>query len=810
MAQNEPDQEPAAAGAQAEAVWSGLGDLARLAAEFGVATSYDGQDGAPVTVAPSAVQAVLNLLGVDTSDPARALDDAHAARWRRPLPPVAVARSSAPKPVAVHLPAGPQTTGTVAGTPSPSPTPVPAATAFVALADGGEVAAAVRLTDGTREVGGYRAQAGLVDLPAGLPLGDHQLVLRLGADTAQCPLIVVPDRVPDVLGDADGLPAVGGPGGNAPGGSAPDGGAPDGGASGRAWGWMIQLYALASAGSWAMGDFADLATIAAWSGHNGADVLLVNPLHAAAPTFPVEPSPYSPSSRRFVSPLYLRPEITPEYLRADGAVRAEVDRLAGQARADGIQAGLIDRDVVWRAKLAALELLFASQSPASPGAQAAPASPGAQSAPGVETPNGTAGGGHASGAPGGERGALADFALWSALAERHGRDWRVWPEDLRDPAAPAVATARAELAHRVAFHTWLQRRCDEQLAAAQEAARAAGMRVGIVHDLAVGVDPGGADAWAMRAVLAAGASVGAPPDGFNQQGQDWGLPPWRPAALAEAGYAPFRAMVRAVLARGGGIRVDHILGLFRLWWVPVGAGAAGGTFVRYDASALLGLLALEAARAGSLVVGEDLGTVEPSVATALDEAGIFGSSVLWFERAADGSPRRPDEYRVRSMASVTTHDLPTAAGFLDGEHVRVRERLGVLARSGDAERAAWLAERADLLRLLAAENLLPDEGLAEKGPADEEVVLGMHAVLGRSRARVVLIAPGDAFGDLRQPNLPGTVDSYPNWRLPVLDGDATPVTVERLLTDPRPRRLAESLGARPADGARPAGRRTPG
>ncbi|WP_232295238.1 4-alpha-glucanotransferase [Parafrankia sp. EUN1f] len=784
MARNEPDQAPAAADAQAAAVWSEFGDLAKLAAEFGVATSYDGQDGAPVTVAPSAVQAVLNLLGVDTSDPARALDDAHAARWRRPLPPVAVARSSAPEPVAVHLPAGPQTTGTVAGTPSPSPTPVPAATAFVALADGGEVAAAVRLTDGAREVDGNRVQAGLVDLPAGLPLGDHQLVLRLGADTAQCPLIVVPDRVPDVLGDADGLPAVNGPGGRAP----------DGGASGRAWGWMIQLYALASAGSWAIGDFADLATIAAWSGHNGADVLLVNPLHAAAPTFPVEPSPYSPSSRRFVSPLYLRPEITPEYLQADGAVRADVDRLAGQARADGLQAGLIDRDVVWRAKLAALELLFASQAPA------APAAPGV---PGVPAPNGTAGGGHASSDPDGERSALADFALWSALAERHGRDWRVWPEDLRDPAAPAVAAARAELAHRVAFHTWLQRRCDEQLAAAQEAARAAGMRVGIVHDLAVGVDPGGADAWAMRAVLAAGASVGAPPDGFNQQGQDWGLPPWRPAALAEAGYAPFRAMVRAVLARGGGIRVDHILGLFRLWWVPVGAGAAGGTFVRYDASALLGLLALEAARAGSLVVGEDLGTVEPSVATALDEAGIFGSSVLWFERAADGSPRRPDEYRVSSMASVTTHDLPTAAGFLDGEHVRVRERLGVLARSGDAERAAWLAERADLLRLLAAENLLPDEGLAEKGPADEEVVLGMHAVLGRSRARVVLIAPGDAFGDLRQPNLPGTVDSYPNWRLPVLDGDGRPVTVERLLTDPRPRRLAEALGARTADrGAR--------
>ncbi|MEX5708883.1 4-alpha-glucanotransferase [Parafrankia sp. FMc6] len=732
-------------------VWSGLGDLAALAAEFGVATSYDGQDGTPVTVQPTAVRAALGLLGVDPSDPAVALAGAREARRRRPLPPCAVVRAQAPAPVAVHVPDA----------------AADAVTAEAVLAGGESVPLSVGLRGTVGEVDGRAVRAGTVDLPSGLPLGDHRLRLSFGGSTAECPLIVVPERVPDFA--AAPSPAE---------------------ATGRAWGWMIQLYALTSAGSWGMGDYADLATLAEWSARDGADVLLVNPLHAVAPTFPVEPSPYSPASRRFVSPLYLRPELTPEYRHASETVRAEVDRLAGVARREGTRDGLIDRDAVWRAKLAAVELLFTSS--------------------GGGTGDGPAGGQEADGA-------LRDFALWCALAERHGRDWRTWPEDLRDPAGPAVDAARAgladdsacaELAERVAFHVWLQRRCDDQLGAAQAAARAAGMRVGVVHDLAVGVDPGGADAWAMRGVLATGASVGAPPDGFNQQGQDWGLPPWRPDVLAESGYAPFRAMVAAVLSRGGGLRVDHILGLFRLWWVPDGAGAAGGTFVRYDAEALLGLLALEAHRAGALVVGEDLGTVEPSVAEALDGAGIFGSSVLWFEQAADGSPLPPGEYRARTMASVTTHDLPTAAGFLEGEHVRVRARLGLLARTDEQERAAWLAERAGLLRLLADEGLVsPPAGVvaAEEDRLDPELraaaALGLHVLLARSRARIVLVAPGDAFGDVRQPNLPGTVDSYPNWRLPVVDDAGERVTVERLITDPRSRRMVEALGAITADRA---------
>ncbi|WP_131773900.1 4-alpha-glucanotransferase, partial [Protofrankia symbiont of Coriaria myrtifolia] len=444
----------------------------------------------------------------------------------------------------------------------------------------------------------------------------------------------------------------------------------------------------------------------------------------------------------------------------------------GEAGPAAGRAGLLDRDAVWRAKLAALELLFS-----------------------VSGPGEVAGPGEADGPETGHDG-LTDFATWCALAERHGPDWRRWPAHLRDPHSPAVAAARVELRERIAFHRWLQHACDAELAAAQAAARDAGMTVGIVHDLAVGVDPGGADAWALRDVFAAGATVGAPPDGFNQQGQDWALPPWRPDRLAETGYAPFRQMVAAVLRRGGGIRVDHVLGLFRLWWIPTGNSAAAGTYVRYDADAMLGLLALEAARARALVVGEDLGTVESSVAARLARAGVLGSTVAWFERDADGEPLPPRRWREPAMASITTHDLPTVAGYLTGAHVRVRARRGLLRHSPDAELRAWRRERDALIALLRAEGLLAVAPTAVDDldqSALREVAFALHGLLVRSPARIVLAAPGDALGDLRQPNLPGTVDAYPNWRLPVTDADGRSVTVERLRADPRVHRLAGLL-----------------
>jgi 4-alpha-glucanotransferase len=540
-------------------------------------------------------------------------------------------------------------------------------------------------------------------LPAGLPLGWHRLALRDRERT----LVITPPRLSAVP---------------------------------PAWGWQVQLYALHSAGSWGIGDLADLRTFVRRSAEVGAGVVLLNPVQAITPTTPVQRSPYSPSSRRFANPLCLPVTELEAFRRADPELRRQVESLAPPG------AELIDYDRVLTAKLKALELLW-------------------------------------SGGPLPTDPALLDFATFCALAERHGPDWRTWPAELRHPGSPRVAAARNELADRIAFHAWLQELCAESLRAVRAAA--AGMAVGIVHDLPVGVDPGGADAWALRDVLATEVTVGAPPDDFSQAGQDWNLPPFRPDRLAATGYRPFREVLRAVLQHADGIRVDHVAGLSRMWWIPPGHPPDRGTYVRYDAEAMFGILALEAHRAGAAVVGEDLGTVPEEVTAALHERGMLSSAVLWFQRdeQAEGEPLlAPSRWPVAAMASISTHDLPTAAGFLRGEHVRVRAELGLLADpESDARRAA--ADRAELLAELAEHGLLPDD------PSAEDLVTALHALLATAASALLLTSPADALGDPRQPNLPGTVDEYPNWRIPL------PVSVDALFENPLLLRAISALRA---------------
>ena len=507
----------------------------------------------------------------------------------------------------------------------------------------------------------------------------------------------------------------------------------------RTWGWQVQLYQLRSARSWGIGDYADLRTLARQLGARGADVLLVNPMHAVTPVLPIQPSPYFPSSRRFADQVAVAVDALPEYAAAPAAVRAQVDALRPPS------GPLIDRDAVWTAKRAAFALLL----------------PGA---PGPE--------------PEADWTGLDGFAVFCALAERHGADWRAWPEPLRRPGPEAAAAADPQV---VRLHRWIQRRAVEQLDAAQQEARDAGMAIGVVHDLAVGVDPAGADTWLLPGDLATGATVGAPPDPFGQLGQDWGFPPFRPGRLAETAYQPFRQVVRASLEHGGGLRVDHVMGLFRLWWVPAGLGPVNGTYVSYDHEAMLRVLVLEAARTGAMVVGEDLGTVEPEVRRALDGAGVLGSAVLWFTREKDEiTPLPPARWRERAVASVSTHDLPTAYGFLADEQVRVRAELGQLDRPVEEERTRVREERERLLAMMRA------EGLARPGAPDSEVVLDMYRLLARTPSAIVLAMPADAVGDRRQPNLPGTLDQYPNWRLPLADSTGAEVPLRPSSPPPPP------------------------
>jgi 4-alpha-glucanotransferase len=334
----------------------------------------------------------------------------------------------------------------------------------------------------------------------------------------------------------------------------------------------------------------------------------------------------------------------------------------------------------------------------------------------------------------------------------------------------------------VTFHAWLQHLCRAQLDDVRLAAHESGMAVGVIHDLPVGVHPGGADTWAQRDTFAPNVTVGAPPDAFSQLGQDWNLPPWRPDRLAKAGYAPFREMLRSVLRHADGIRIDHVAGLWRLWWIPPGEPPGRGTYVHYDAEAMLAVLTLEAHRAGAVVVGEDLGTVEPEVTETLHRRGMLSSAVLWFQRDYDapGHPLVPPEKWTESaMASISTHDLPTVAGFLAAEHVRIRAELGLFDGPSDGEYSAAEAERRQLVELLRQE-----------GVPTDDLVAAFHALLAKAPSVLLLTSPQDALGEVRQPNLPGTVDQYPNWRIPL------PVTLEEFFADEHVRAVVAALADR--------------
>lgn len=708
-------------------------ELTELAHAYGVATEFYDWRGVHAAVSHETVVAVLSALGVaaGTAASVRAsLREVHDRPWTRTLPPCTVVREGEQRQVAVHVP------------------------------DGEPVSVRVRTEDGRqeielahvdrwvqpREIGGRRVGEATVELPADLPLGWHVIEARVGRSgpSRQASLVVTPGHL----------------------------GLPPSMEGRRVWGLATQLYSVRSRRSWAHGDLADLGELARWSGEDlAAGFVLVNPLHAPAPTVPVEPSPYLPVTRRFASPLYVRVEEVAEFGYLTGPARAEVERMALVLRARNSADVLLDRDAVWEAKRSALTLVHAV--PRSPGRQADYADFLAREGAG-----------------------LRDFATWCALAEVHGPVWSQWPPPLQDPRGSAVAAAAAELAERVDFFCWLQWILDEQLDAAQRRAIDSGMALGVVHDLAVGVHPDGADAWALQEVMARGVTVGAPPDAFNQQGQDWSQPPWRPDHLADAAYTPYRDMLRTVLRHAGGIRVDHVLGLFRLWWVPDGRPPGEGTYVRYDHEALVGILALEARRAGAVVVGEDLGTVEPWVRVYLRERGILGTSILWFEQNWDeGTPLPPESWRELSLASVTTHDLPPTAGYLAGEHVRIRAELGLLTRPVDQERRIDAEQRRAWLDLLVDRGWLPTASRDD----EEAVVVALHRALGATPSRLRGLALTDVVGDRRAINQPGTRDEYPNWRVPLADGTGRPVLLEELVGSARAVTLATALrGGNPA------------
>ncbi|CAN5825960.1 4-alpha-glucanotransferase [soil metagenome] len=485
----------------------------------------------------------------------------------------------------------------------------------------------------------------------------------------------------------------------------------------RAWGWAVQLYATRSAGSWGMGDFADLRHLVQWSERTGAEVLLVNPLVAVSPSPPRQPSPYYPASRRFLDPIYLRVE------EVAGAERLG-ERLAAAARAGHLlcKSPFIDRDEVWRLKLAVLEDLW------EPSDHHRDFTVWADS----------------------QGAALDTFAAWNVLAEDHGGDWRRWPSRYRDPSGPGTQRAMADRADRLAFHRWLQWLCRKQLDRAATG-------VALLQDLPIGIDPGGADAWAWQDLCASGIDVGAPPDEFNTRGQNWGLPPFVPQRLRDVDYGPFVETIRANLTSGGGLRIDHVMGLFRLFWIPDGSPPSRGGYVRYPNQDLLDIIALESHRAGAVVVGEDLGTVEPGVRQELARRRMLSYRLLWFEKE---EPRRWPEL---SMASVTTHDLSTITGLWSGADLVEQRRFDLEPNVVSTNRIRS--------RIMS----LPDVDEQRSSPAD--VVETVHRSLAEAPSRILCATLEDATLSDHRPNIPGTDPKRPNWSL------ALPKPIEGIVDD---------------------------
>ncbi|OBA82906.1 4-alpha-glucanotransferase [Mycobacterium sp. 1164966.3] len=704
--------------------------LVELARRYSIATDYEDWAGRRVLVSETTLVDVLAALGVaaGTEEERNAALVAHVrSYWARPMPATIVARSAAQTRFWVHVTHG------------------SAADVWLHLEDGSERDDIQQVDNFTPpfDLDGRRVGEASFVLPSDLPLGYHRVYLRSGDSEASTALIVTPDwlGLPERLGAR------------------------------RAWGLATQLYSVRSRQSWGVGDLTDLADLAVWSAaRHGADYLLVNPLHAAGLTPPMEPSPYLPTSRRFVNPLYLRVEAIPEF--ADLPRRGRVRRLRSEVQQHAAELDAIDRDTSWAAKRAALELLY--RVPRSAGRELAYAAFRER-----------------------EGRALDDFATWCVLAEKYGGDWHQWPERVQHPASDGVAAFVKKNADAIDFHRWLQWQLDEQLAAAQSQSVRAGMALGIMHDLAVGVHPDGADAWALQDVLALGVTAGAPPDEFNQLGQDWSQPPWRPDRLDEQEYRPFRALIRAVLRHAGGVRIDHIIGLFRLWWIPEGAPPTQGTYVRYDHDAMIGIVALEAYRAGAVVVGEDLGTVEPWVRDYLLLRGLLGTSILWFELDRDGTggPLPAERWREYCLSSVTTHDLPPTAGYLAGDHVRLRDSLGLLTRPVEEELQSDRAELAAWMAVLRRVGLLEQGAEPDAEPDAEQVISALYRYLGRTPSRLLGVALTDAVGDRRTQNQPGTTDEYPNWRIPLTGPDGRAVMLEEVFADRRAADLAQAVRA---------------
>jgi 4-alpha-glucanotransferase len=542
----------------------------------------------------------------------------------------------------------------------------------------------------------------------------------------------------------------------------------------RLWGLNLPLYALRSRRNWGIGDFADLRAATTWAGELGASFVGVNPLHAPQAGANSDPSPYSPTSRLFLNFLYVNLENVPEMqdspeaqaLLASPYFQADLARLRNSP--------LVAYPEVRRLKRQLLETLFAAFAEGH-GLPEAPRTPR-----GWEFSRFVAQGGEA----------LKNFSLYQALADLEGKkDWRRWPANLQRPDTPAVAAFARKHHQDLAFYQYVQWLAADQRQDVCEEATRAGLPFTLYQDLALGAAPGGFETWGYPGLFARGAASGSPPDAFNLKGQDWGLPPLIPRRLEESGYRLFIDTLRANLPPGGIVRIDHVMGLFRLYWIPEGLGPQEGSYVRYPARDLLGLLTLESQRRRTLVIGEDLGTVAPSIRRELARAQIFSYRVFFFQRKKGSHFAAPKDYPRQALACATTHDLPTLAGYWEGRDLELRSQLNLYPTPQLAEQdaASRATDRLLLVEALVQQGLLPPDFNPPPDYCPEELRRAVLAYLGQSRAVLLEVRLEDILGLTAQQNLPGTIDQHPNWRQKIFP------TLDEMRHDPEIARLAETL-----------------
>jgi len=745
------------------------GALRRLAARFGVAVSYVDEGGVRRVVNDQSLIRMLAVLGVPADTPEQArlrLRESRLGRWREMVDPVMVVRAGRlPSTFTVRLPLAADQLSQIK-------------LVWSLRKEQGGISTG-HSSGGRLKILGKATVAGVshcevaVPFPGKVPLGYHSLTVEASgpsiAKRAAMRVVVAPDQcyLHPALMD-----------------------------SRRAWGLTIQLYGLRSSKNWGIGDFRDLQEVMQWAGADlGADLLGVNPLHALPPG---QVSPYSPSSRLFHHPLYLDIEGIPEFQQAP-SLQAMVKSRNFQAKLDSLRRNpLVQYAAVEQLKWSALNALFRVFQRRH-----------------VARRTDRAAAFHRFVRAEGE--ALERFALFRTLEERMSRrkgkgsagggqrGWTAWPKAYRHPDSPAVQRVAARSLSRIQFYQYVEWLCRMQLAEVQAAARRAGMAIGLYQDMAVGIDPHGADAWAFQDQLVSNASIGTPPELFSPGGQRWNLAPFHPERIRTDGYRLFADCYRRTMQASGLIRIDHAMGLFRLFWIPDGLDPAQGTYVRYPSEDFLGILALESLRQRVMVIGEDLGTVTPAIRARLMAGGLLSYRLLLFEQTAKGRFAKPSRFPIQAAAAVATHDLPTLRGFWIGRDIEWKTRLKLYAKSQWRERDVATRERDKqaLLDALARERLLPAgcPRTADAVPVmTDELCRAVYAYVARTPSRLVLLSLEDLLGDIETPNVPGD-HAYPSWRIKTGPSESSWEDWETL---DRVRQLAAIMRAR----RKPGGRRT--